>query len=189
MNQQKLTLGLLAFLALSLLGGLFGINRSLSKLSAETNSIKQTVAEIKNQPNKNEEVSLALATLREELVKYRAEQVGRDQILGLSTSGNTDTGSDQYANLSMSLDQALATLENQLRPTATPTPAAPSVKLNQGWDKVDAHEQPKAGSQIVGQLKTGLAYPLVGKQSGWYQIKLENNALAWVQSQFVYESN
>src|SRR3989344_5281259 len=125
MNQQKLTLSLLAFLALSLLGGLFGINRSLSKLSAETNSIKQTVAEIKNQPS----------------------------------------------------------------PTATPTPAAPSVKLNQGWDKVDAHEQPKAGSQIVGQLKTGLAYPLVGKQSGWYQIKLENNALAWIQSQFVYESN
>lgn len=193
MTHQKPILILLFILAISLLANLFGLNRllianrDLTRLVAETADIKQIVREIKDQPNKNDEVSSALAKLREELVAYRAEQVGRDQILGLSNS-SAAPAEDPYANLTMSLDEALATIEKQIHPTATPTPSS-QIKLQSNWTSIDAYEQPKAGSRILGQIRAQIPYPFIAKQNGWYQVELENGALAWVQSQFVYEIN
>lgn len=192
MTQQKLIFPILSLLGLSFIVNLVSLNRLLltnqnvSRLTSETEAVKNILQEIKDKPNKNEEVTSALASLREEMVRYRAEQVGRDQILGLSTTNNT-AGTDPYANLSMSIDQALATIEKQL---PRPTPATASqIKLNSGWISIDAFEQPKAGSKIIGQVKKDQLYPFTTKQSGWYQIKLEDNVSAWVQSQFVYETN
>ena len=192
MAHQKLFLATIGILSLSLIGNLFGLNRllianhNLDRLITETTAIKQSIQEIKSQPNKNDEVISTLANLREELVRYRAEQVGRDQILGLSTTKTDSNSTDPYANLSMSLDQALATLEKQL--PSTPTTAT-NIMLNPGWISIDAYEQPKAGSKIIGQAKKDQIYSITAKQDGWYQIKLENTASAWVQSQFVYETN
>ncbi|MFZ2202667.1 MAG: SH3 domain-containing protein [Microgenomates group bacterium] len=191
MTNQKLILPILGLLGLLLLVNLVSLNRLLlanrnvNRLAGETDAIKKTLQEIKDRPTKNDEVTTALANLREELVRYRAEQVGRDQILGLSTSQNDAAATDPYANLSMSLDQALATLEKQL-PTSSTTS---QIMLNPGWISIDAFEQPKAGSRIVGQLKKDITYTFTTKQTGWYQVTLENQGNVWVQSQFVYETN
>lgn len=195
MTHQKQIFTLLAFLALSSLASLFGLNRllvanqRLNSLLVETTTIRQTIQGIKDQPNKNDEVTTALAKLREELVAYRAEQVGRDQILGLSTNANSDKTdpSDPYANLSMSIDQALATIERQVPSNVSTT--ATNIQLNPGWISIDAFEQPKAGSKIIGQANQNQLYSFTSKQDGWYQIKLENSISAWVQAQFVYETN
>ncbi len=192
MTNQKLILSIISLLGLSLLVNFVSLNRllltnrNLDRLANGTAAVNKTLQEIKDRPNKNDEVTTALAKLREELVTYRAEQVGRDQILGLSTTKTDANTADPYANLSMSLDQALATLDKQLpRPTST----LAQIKLNPGWISIDAFEQPKAGSKIIGQLKKDLTYTFTAKQTGWYQVTLENQASAWVQSQFVYETN
>lgn len=182
-------LGLLLLVNLVGLNRLLLANRNLNRLAGETDAVKKTLQEIKDRPTKNDEVTTALANLREELVRYRAEQVGRDQILGLSTTSQNDVvaTNDPYANLSMSLDQALATLDKQL-PPATPSTSS-QIKLNPGWISIDAFEQPKAGSRIIGQLKNDITYTFTAKQTGWYQVTLENQGNVWVQSQFVYETN
>lgn len=189
MTQTKLIITAASIFTVLLLIGLINFlrltstNKALNTLLTETAAVRQTLQEIKDRPNQNDEVAGALANLREELVRYRADaSVSKNQVLGQTTTG------DPYANLSLSLDQALAVLEKQLNPTPTPT-TAKQIKLKPGWQSIDAFEQPRASSKIIGSLKADQSYTPLANQTGWYQINLDDGQPAWIQSQFVYEIN
>lgn len=184
-----LTLAILAAVLLPAMMNFFqnrSLSRSLTKLDEKVNGLDQKVTKLA--PAANDSVIVALGSLREELIKYRAEQVGRDQILGLG-SGSSNA-SDPYANLSMSLDQALATIERQTGAVITPTPTPTrQAKLKSGWKTVDAFEKPQASSKIIGQISEKLSYQILANQDNWYQLGLSANLSGWVQSQFIDETN
>ena len=135
-------------------------------------------------PSSNDTVITALATLREELVKYRAEQTGRDQILGLMTNNaSQEDGADPYADLSTTLDRALAVLT-----TPTPTPTGQLVKLKANWSTADAFEQPRASSKIIGQLIKNQSYLVKEKQTDWYLVQVNSSQTGWVSAQLLNET-
>lgn len=166
------------------------LGRSLTALNGKVGELDQKITKLA--PAANDSVITALGSLREELIKYRAEQVGRDQILGLGGSSGSSNTSDPYADLSMSLDQALATIERQTNTLATPTPTptpTKQAKLKSGWKSVDAFEKPQASSKIIGQISTNQSYQILANQNNWYQLGLSANLSGWVQSQFIDETN
>ena len=147
-------------------------------------------------------VAQELRSLRDEVIKYRAEQQGRDQILGLSTGLNLPTLTDPLQSLS----NTLSTLEEatgEPTPTLPPTQTTSQTSANQqgtgahlgtvsllegkSWTSVDAFDQAFASSKIVGQLVVRVSYPYYAKENGWYQVELSNGKRGWVQEQFVKE--
>ncbi|HAV15354.1 MAG TPA: hypothetical protein DCX25_03415 [Candidatus Pacebacteria bacterium] len=142
-------------------------------------------------------VAQELRALRDEVIKYRAEQQGRDQILGLSTGLNLPTLTDPLQSLS----NTLSTLEEAtIEPTLTIPPTQTTNQQNTGahlgtvsllegksWTSVDAFDQALASSKIVGQLVVRVSYPYYAKENGWYQVELSNGKRGWVQEQFVKE--
>ncbi len=164
-----------------------------NKLGNINNNFKKNTDELNQKidklaPSANDSVISALGQLREELVKYRAEQLGRDQILGLSTMNDKAGGTDAASSLSDTLDRTLAALQIQL-PSPTPTAKADMIALKSGWRAIDAYDLPRASSKIVGQIISNQSYLVVGKQTDWIQIKLNSNLSGWVQSSLVDETN
>jgi hypothetical protein len=137
-------------------------------------------------------VTQELRALREEVIKYRAEQRGRDQVLGITQPGMTV--SDPLDSLS----QSLMTLE-QITGTGsaqTETPEVPSngahlgtVTLldDKGWSSVDAFETPSSSAKSIGQLVIHVSYPFFEKKNGWYQVELASGKKGWVQAQYIRE--
>lgn len=121
-----------------------------------------------------EEVQTSLIKLRNETALYDANQQGRDQILGITQTDPNNLLSS--ANLSQTF--SLQT-----------TPNPKSLRLKSGWNVVDAFENTRTSSRILGQIQVGKDYVIVSKQQDWYQIKLDSQTNAWVQTQFVYETN
>lgn len=144
--------------------------RSLTTLNEKINNLDQKITKLA--PAANDSVITALGNLREEMVKYRAEQMGRDQ-----------------TNLSSTLDQAIATIERQSG-AITPTPTSGrQARLKSGWKTVDAFEKPQASSKIIGQISGNQSYQILASQNNWYQLGLSADLSGWVQPQFIDETN
>jgi hypothetical protein len=147
-------------------------------------------------------VTQELRSLRDEVIQYRAEQRGRDQILGLSQSGMISTNpldaldksiqSIEGMTSSSSADSNSDTNANNTSNT-TPVPAngamlgTVTLLKDKGWSSVDAFETPVSSSKIVGQIVVNVSYPFYSKQNGWYQAALASGKKGWVQAQFVKE--
>lgn len=188
---SPLVLAMLAAVLLPAMMNFFqnrSLTRSLTSLDRKVNELDQKVTKLA--PAANDSVILALGSLREELVKYRAEQLGRDQILGLMNSDPNTAGSDNYTNLSSTIDRAIATIERQTGSATTPTPTpTKQARLKSGWKSVDAFEKPQASSKIIGQISSNQSYPVLTNQNNWYQLGLSDTLTGWVQSQFIDETN
>ncbi len=155
------------------------LGRSLAALTGKINNLDQKITKLA--PAANDSVIAALGDLREELVKYRAEQMGRDQIPGLTNSD---------IDFSSTLDRAIATIERQAGSMIAPTPTpGRQAKLKSGWNSVDAFEKPQASSKIIGQISASQSYQILADQNNWYQLGLSANLSGWVQSQFIDETN
>lgn len=63
-------------------------NRTLENFKKETNQKLQTMSDQVDSlsPTSNDHINKAIADLREDMAKYRAEQMGRGQTLGLETT-------------------------------------------------------------------------------------------------------
>lgn len=150
--------------------------RSFQSLDTKIGSLDQKVTKLA--PSANDSVITALGQLREELVKYRAEQMGRDQILGVMSD----------SSLSSTLDRAIATINSQVE-GITPTPATiKSASLKPGWKSIDAFEKPLASSKIIGQIIANEKYPILNLQNNWYQLTIASGQSAYVQTQFIDET-
>jgi len=100
----------------------------------------------------------------------------------LASSDSDDLLSPE--NLSKTLSAATGSV------SATPTSHIGSnVKTKSEWKAVDVYETTKTSSRITGQILSNKDYVIVERRQGWYLIKLDTNTSAWVQSQFVYETN
>jgi len=119
-------------------------------------------------------------TLREEMVKYRAEQATQSQILGQSSDTyllNNFQGLDSNNIATSSIGSQIGGLQNK------------QIRLKTDWKSADVFEKALASSKIIGQLNSNSNYLLVSKENTWFQIKLLDGQNGWVQSVFVDEIN
>lgn len=69
--------------------------------------------------------------------------------------------------------------------TKSTTPDLPYVKINKtptGWLRV--RSEPSMAGEEVAKINPGETYPFLDKQSGWYQIKLDNGEKGWIAGQY-----
>lgn len=147
------------------------LNSTNGELQKELNSLKTSKTE--------DEIDIfkQLVSLREELVKYKSQQEGRDQILGLATNS--------------SVDEAISSLDKQLsNPSSAETlPIAQGIVklLENSWEKVDVFEEARASSKIIGEAVTDKLYFIYDSKPNWYKIEITDDQFGWIQSQFVME--
>lgn len=145
-----------------------------------------------------------LRSLRDEVIKYRAEQQGRDQVLGLTQYGMTvNDPLDSLSNSLTTLEEMTGSSSSaglpQPKPFTVPASSPAPVPADgtmhgtitllkdKGWSSVDAFESPVASSKIIGQIVINVSYPFYDKQNNWYQAELASGKKGWIQAQFVKE--
>lgn len=108
---------------------------------------------------------------------------------------------DKFVDPSNDISKSLTQLKNELATyrteqprdgTTTPTPSIipiTNIRLKSNWKAVDVFENPLASSKIVGQITSGVDYPIISKNAGWYFTLLPSGQEGYVQSQFIDEIN
>ncbi len=175
------------------------LQRQNDELKTNLNSFSSTLDTLVKDGSSST-VTQELRSLRDEVIKYRAEQQGRDQILGLTQYGSVAVDPlDSITKSIASLEEMTASgsagsgTTNALSATPAPVQADGSMLgtltmlKDKGWSSVDAFESPVASSKIVGQIVVNVSYPFYAKQTGWYQATLASGKKGWVQAQFVKE--
>ena len=107
-----------------------------------------------------------LLLLREELIKYKSQQEGRDQILALSKPNQ------------------------EIIPTPTSQASEEIkgiIKLKKIWPKADVYKEMKASSTIIGQLIKDKLYFVYEEDSSWYKIEYDLGTYGWIQKSLVDE--
>lgn len=137
------------------------VTKKLDVLQEKTDASFNSLTQLKNDNN--------LAT---------NEKTTLDQILSLSDSDPNNVLSP--ANLSQTLGAETTTIANTITKTLT---------LKPNWKTVDTYEAAKTSSRVIGQVLSNKEYPIVSKQTNWYQIKFDPLTNSWVQAQFVNETN
>lgn len=148
-------------------------------LSRQISSIHRDLGYFKNsQTSDKVDLGKQLALLREELIKYKNQQEGRDQILGLAALNKTAVPAT-----SMSTDTAKI-------PSAAAS-ALPSIKgivqLKKNWETADVFQDPKASSKIIGQVVKDKLYYVYEIDAHWFKIDYKFNQLGWIQASLVDE--
>lgn len=173
MTQSKLHQTILIFFILSVLTNLFTLFKVFG-LSSQISSLKVQVMNSSLGSTTNDNTLNAINKLSEEMASYRAEQVGRDQILGFSSSLNQEISTTPTISPS---------------PSISPTPSnKKTVSLESNWNKTEAYEKPQSGSRILDHLQPNIMYEVIKLENGWYQIKINSLTNAFVQDQFVHEN-
>ena len=121
-----------------------------------------------------EERNKQLSLLREELIKYKSQQEGRDQILGLTKFNQAQTPILPTPSQLMSTTSAQMTING-------------IVKLKKNWQLADVFQEVKASSKIIGQIVRDKLYFVYETQPGWYKIEYQPNQHGWIQSSLVDE--
>lgn len=174
------------FLMIVLLLVIIRQNTELSKFRQELgknlNYFRQS------QESERQELKNQLSLLREELIRYKSQQEGRDQILALSLKQGR-LPSD-YSNLSPAV-LSTATVGSELISTPSLTANQLSikgiVKLKKNWQKADVYEDKRASSKIIGEIVKDKLYFVYETMSGWYQIEFQTGRWGWVQASLVDE--
>lgn len=77
--------------------------------------------------------------------------------------------------------------DNTLTPpsiTVTPTPAPSVLILDTPTGFLRVRQSPDINSSQVTTVAPGSTHPLLSEQTGWYQIKLENDQTGWISSEY-----
>lgn len=181
---QKINLFLLFLISILLLVTV-AQNINLSKfryeLTKNLDYFKQS------QENERQELKNQLSLLREELIRYKSQQEGRDQILALSLNQkqiSEDKLNQSGAVLNVSTPSpSLAfnsTIPNQLSIKGI-------VKLKKNWEKADVYQDKRASTKIIGQIVKDKLYFVYEISPGWYQIEYQTGQWGWVQASLVDE--
>lgn len=129
-----------------------------------------------------EELNKQLSLLREELIKYKSQQEGRDQILGLTKFNQAQT-----PILPTPSQSQIGDLNQPISTTSTQITINGIVKLKKNWQLADIFQEAKASSKIVGQIVKDKLYFVYETQPGWYRIEYKPNQHGWIQSSLVDE--
>lgn len=141
---------------------------------------KQSFDYFKNQQTAEKaELKNQLSLLREELIKYKSQQEGRDQMLALSLNKNQDSSFKNLINQADELTASISAL-NQ-------SSIKGILKLKNNWSKAEVYSEAKASSKILGEIYKDKLYFIYEKISGWYKIEYENGLYGWVQASLVEE--
>jgi hypothetical protein len=136
------------------------------------------------QTSEREDLKKQLALLREELIRYKSQQEGRDQILGLTLTKNqtpeknAQPTEDNFNNLIQQTDQLMATISAQ-------TKIKGIVKLKNNWEKSDIYQSPKPSAMIIGTIvkdKLYFVYEIVGN---WLKIEYQEGKFGYIPSNLV----
>lgn len=68
--------------------------------------------------------------------------------------------------------------------TTTPTPAPSVLILDTPTGFLRVRQTPDINSSQITTVAPGSTYPLLSEQTGWFQIKLENEQTGWVSSEY-----
>lgn len=141
-----------------------------------------------SQESERQELKNQLSLLREELIRYKSQQEGRDQILALSLKQGQL--SPDYSNLSPTV-LSTATMTSEMAPTPSIAVNQFSikgiVKLKKNWQKADVYEDKRASSKIIGEIVKDKLYFVYEIISGWYQIEYQTGRWGWIQASLVDE--
>jgi hypothetical protein len=138
------------------------------------------------QTNEREELKKQLSLLREELIRYKSQQEGRDQILALTLNKNQPenknvlSAEDNLNNLLKQSDQLTATIAAKAKVDGI-------VKLKKSWSRVEVYEDKKASSRILGYLVANKLYFIYERSPNWYKIEYDEGKWGWVQASLVEE--
>lgn len=180
-SKEKINFFLL-FLIVILLLGLYQQNNKMTGLRNDLSKNFQTFKEM--QSSEREDLKKQLSLLREELIRYKSQQEGRDQILALSLGRGQLTGNiNNFSN------------EKETPTVLSATSAANStsfsikgiVKLKKNWEKADVYSEKRASSRIIGQIVKDKLYFVYEIVSGWYQIEYQDGQFGWIQGSLVDE--
>ena len=165
----------LSFIVVFSLGGFAFLSREITilrevedELHRDLNYIKTSQTSDKNNLNKQ------LVLLREELIKYKSQQEGRDQILGLAAINQTSIAATSSATARL--------------PTPTPlaqNPIKGIVQLKNDWQTADVFQEAKASSKIIGQIVKDKLYFIYEINGAWYKIDYNLNLQGWIQSSVI----
>jgi len=154
--------------------GCFALFKQIEVLKAMKDELHRDLDYLKtSQISDRDDLNKQLTLLREELIKYKSQQEGRDQILGLTKLNQNQTGG------------------TDLLPTPTiPLPVSIKgiIKLKKNWQTADVFQEAKASAKILSQLVQDKLYFVyeVGP-AGWYKIEYNLNQQGWVQASLVDE--
>lgn len=129
------------------------------------------VAQMSDKDNLNKQLVL----LREELIKYKSQQEGRDQILGLATINKNQGVQNQPQESTKSASST----------TSLPDEIKGIVQLKKNWQSADVFEAPKASSKIIGQIVPEKIYFIYAKEAGWYKVDYKISERGWVQASLI----
>ncbi len=144
-------------------------------LKAMKNDLRQGLDGLKtSQMSDRDDLKKQLALLREELIRYKSQQEGRDQVLGLAKINQTQ-------------------VETSINIFPSPTIQVPTtaikgiVKLKNNWQKAEVYSDAKASSKIIGQLIKDKLYFVYDENSSWYKIEYDLSLQGWIQKSLVDE--
>lgn len=119
-----------------------------------------------SQISDRDDLKKQLALLREELIRFKTQQEGQDQVLGLSK----------------------ANFDGMPTPTIqTPSDIKGIIKLKNNWPKAEVYQDMKASSKIIGQLIKDKLYFVYGEDPNWYKIEYDLGLHGWIQKSLVDE--
>lgn len=179
-NKKNLSLVLICsvFTALFIFFGLILLNRQAIVLLGIKKDIHQELELLKtSQVSNKDNLNKQLVLLREELIKYKSQQEGRDQILGLATINQNQKIQNQAtagANMPVPTVSAVTEIKG-------------IVQLKKNWQTADVFETPKASSKIVGQIIRDKIYFIFAKEDGWFKIDYKLSERGWVQASLIDE--
>lgn len=157
--------------------------------SLQSQHLKTQIAEISK---KIDALQLASDNSLDSISKLKSEiQTSEDKLLENSQALALAESDPNNLLSATNLSKTLGT--TTISPTKTNLPTSETknqkIRLKSNWNNVDVYETAKPSSRIIGQIGNGKDYPIITKQQDWYQIKIDTLTNAWVQSQFVYETN
>jgi hypothetical protein len=135
---------------------------------------------------------LTAVSKKVDALQYDTDNV-LDSLVKLNNESSLTDLSKTQADLAESTAEAdpnnVLSAANLAQTLGAQTSANGKIRLKTGWKNMDAYDTNQAGGHIIGQIVSGQDYPIVTKQASWYQINLDTLTIAWVQAQFVYETN
>lgn len=81
------------------------------------------------------------------------------------------------------------TAKISITPIVSITPSAQTklslTVISNSLIKINIRDKPSLSGKILGQVSNGEKYYYISSQSGWYQIILNDNSIAWINSQYI----
>lgn len=161
----------------------------LHKQNMTINSLKKEL--IKNldfyktqQTKEKEELKQQLSLLREELIRYKAQQEGRDQILALTFTKNNKANNDVLSSES-NLNQMISQADQLISTISANVKIKGIIKLKNSWLKAEVYSEPKIGAKILGEIIQNKLYFVYDEQNNWYKVEYQEGKFGWLQRSLV----